>query len=212
MNVCWLISGQNQLFIAFQHFDTDSGYDIVRIYDGVTTSSPLLFEASGRLQYGFNNSAVSSTNKILVVFTSDLSSTDHGFEAIYTSCSVLTDASGNISSSNYPNNYKKDDSVCWIMSPPVGSVVKLKFNNFQTEADYDFVRVFDGSSMNSPQLLSVSGNSIPSLLTTITSTSNRMLVVFSSDGSGAAKGFQATFNTLAKGTTSGLPSMIYLTY
>ena len=184
--------------ISFPLFNTERQHDFVRIYDGQSASSDLLLlEASGGLYYGpYNFSVVSSTNQMLVVFTSDSTNDNRyysGFYASYSSCTVLTSNNGAISSPNYPDDYNDLDSVCWMISQPDDHVVKLSFNSFWTDRDNDFVRVFDGNSTNSPLLLSVSGNTRPS---DVTSSYHQMLVVFSSDDANVRSGFEAIFQSL----------------
>ena len=109
---------------------------------------------------------------------------------------MLTSSSGYVTSPNYPDNYANFESICWVIIPPVDYVVSLSFNHFDTELKFDYVRVFDGTSTNSPLLLSASGNTIPS---DVTSSANEMLIVFSSDAAIARSGFEAVFNSILFG-------------
>ena len=144
---------------------------------------------------------VSPTNQMLVTFSTDSNSGLHypGFEASYSSCFVLISASGVVSSPNYPDSYNNLESVCWVISPPEGYVVSLSFDTFETEYFIDYVSVFDGKSTNSPLLSSASGNATPSA---VNSSSNAMLIVFSSTYQNPRPGFQATFNTVFAATTT----------
>lgn len=201
MNVCWLITGQSDVLISFSYFWTKPDHDFVRIYDGDSISSPCLLQVNGGVYQGnYRYSAVSSTNQMLVIFNPDSSNfkldssvSYIGFNASYSSCSVLASNSENISSPNYPNNYDNLDSVCWLISQPIGYTVSLKFNDFNTEDNDDVVRVFDGNSTNSALLLSASGSTAPSA---VNSSSNEMLIVFTSDNSNVRTGFQATFHAV----------------
>ena len=134
---------------------------------------------------------------MIVVFTTDNSGSDVGFQASYSSCTVLSSARGTISSPNYPNYYDNLDNFCWVIRRPDGFVISLFFNAFSTSLD-DYMRVFDGNSTNSRELLSASGS--PSTLPNpVTSSSNAMLVVFSSDYKFSGKGFQATYRSVFSG-------------
>ena len=139
-NLCWLINANNYIRISFPYFQTLSGRDFLRIYEGNSTYSPLLLEASGFYVGGYHiQSVVSSTDQMLVVFTRDskTNNIDYSrFEASYSSCSVLTSASGSISTPNYPMNYNSLENVCWIIIPPAGYVVTLSFKSFDTEPKY----------------------------------------------------------------------------
>ena len=196
-NVCWLINGQDYVAISFPYFKTEWNQDFVRVYNGDSTSFPLLLETSGGGFYGrFNESVVSSTNQMLVTFSSDNTTTNAGFNATYSSCTVLTTANGSISTPNYPGFYNFFVSVCWVISRPVGYQVTLSFNTFSTEYAWDVVRIYDGTSTNSQQLLSASGGTKPSA---VTSSSNQMLIFFTSDHAVNGPGFLATFNSVIPG-------------
>ena len=83
-NCDWLIQppGASSITLSFSFFDTESGYDYVRIYDGTNTASPLLGQFSGSTL----PAAVTSTGgSMFVVFTSDNIITDNGWTANYTS-------------------------------------------------------------------------------------------------------------------------------
>ena len=78
----------------------------------------------------------------------------------------------------------------WLIQ--TGSAVTLTFSAFGTEAGYDFVKVFAGSTTSSPLLGSFSGTSTPAAVTSSTGT---MLVTFSSDSSVGATGFIASYSS-----------------
>ncbi len=88
-NCRWLIqpSGATWIELRFTSFNTESGYDFVRVYDGATTTAPLLGSYSGT-----NLPPVlrSSGGSMLVVFTSDSSVTRAGWSASYTSNGLST--------------------------------------------------------------------------------------------------------------------------
>lgn len=54
-------------------------------------------------------------------------------------CQVHSNNSGWLMSPNYPENYPNDVSYCWIIK----STIQLEFslNQFNTEEDYDWLRV-----------------------------------------------------------------------
>ena len=208
LNVCWLIIGHSYVGISFPYFQTVYNRDFVRVYGGNSTSSPLLLETTGGTYYGaYSQLVVSPTNQMLVVFTSDKThvtqptgstTTYTGFEASYSSCTVLTSIDGYMTSPNYPNNYNTLQSVCWVVSQPDDYNVTLSFHDFHTEPNWDMVRIFDGNSTNSPLLLAASGNVLPF---PVTSTSNQMLIVFNSDNVWVYPGFQASYYSILDTTT-----------
>ena len=202
LNVCWLINGNSNTYVrvSFPILNTEKDYDFVRVYGGDSINSPLLLEASGQYDsnyyagyYGLT--AVSPTNQMRVVFTSNSVNTYPGFIASFSSCTVLTSNSGNISSPNYPNDYNNMDSVCWVIRGRADYVIQLTINNLVTEQNCDFVRVFDGDSTHSPVLLNESGKPSWQSLT-VPSSSNKMLVVFTSNANVVFKGFQANYDSV----------------
>ncbi len=67
--------------------------------------------------------------------------------------------------------------------------VKVRFSAFNTEADWDFVKLYDGPSESAPLLGSYSGSAVP---TAVTSTGRAIMVVFTTDLFTAQAGFAAT--------------------
>ena len=202
LNVCWLISAENHILTWFTYFNTERKRDFVRLHDGQSNSSHLLLEDSGYKGPSHKEPVVTLANQMFVVFTSNFNNTNdvkyEGFNASYTSCTVLTSISGEISSPNYPNNYNTLQSVCWVVSQPDDYNVTLSFHDFHTEPNWDMVRIFDGNSTNSPLLLAASGNVLPF---PVTSTSNQMLIVFNSDNVWVYPGFQASYYSILDTTT-----------
>ena len=206
LHVRWLINGQDYVSISFPYFNTEENFDFARVYGGNSTSSPLLLEASGYdssaskgYRGHYQHSVVSPTSEMLVVFNTDKSGARVGFQARYSSCLVLTSASGTISSPNYPNLYNNFDNVCRVINAPAGYVVSLFFNTFETQYLRDVLRVFDGHSTNATVLLSAGGIPTNDFPNPVTSSSNLMLIVFSSDYKDRAKGFEASYHIVLVG-------------
>ena len=187
--------------LRFNTFYTENGYDYVTVYDGPDATYAQLGAYSG----AFRPPPLTSTsNYLYVVLTSDASINRSGFSASYSSIFVgnsgsncfsnnnynLTASSGNLGCNGYANNI----AVSWSITVASGSLVGLEFITFQTESNYDFVKVYDGSGTSSPLLASLSGSSLPSPLR---STSNRLYVRFTSDASVTFDGFTANYNTIA---------------
>jgi cathepsin B len=88
-----------------------------------------------------------------------------------------------------PSNYAINKECSWAISSS-GGAVKLTFSAFDLETNYDFVKVYDGTSKSSPLLGSLTGQNVPA---PITSPSGKMFIEFTTDFSVNAAGFVATY-------------------
>ena len=93
-------------------------------------------------------------------------------------------------------------SCAWEIYASAGAEITLSFSQFETEAGYDYLKVFDGSV----QKASLSGQTRPA---NVTATSGMMRVQFTSDGSVHASGFDAVYQVSDGGTLTPtyFPSM-----
>ncbi|KAM9301714.1 embryonic protein UVS.2-like [Gastrophryne carolinensis] len=196
----WLIRVPgNQVLLQFSAFDVQptSGCtsDYLKIYDGPSTSSPLLLDRScgaGQLP-----SIISSQNFMLLQFVSDNITEATGFKASYSTVtcgSVLTNPVGTFSTPNYPSLYPSNMDCTWSISAPLGFVVSLNMTDFNVEPKstciFDYVLAYDGAKTTSPLIGRYCGKtSLPSF----TSTGNNLLVQFHSDDSVQLKGFLAKY-------------------
>ncbi|MBN2273769.1 MAG: T9SS type A sorting domain-containing protein, partial [Bacteroidales bacterium] len=188
------------IILTFMEFNTESGYDFVRVYDGATTSDPLLGTFSGSSL----PPAVSSSNgSMLITFITDYSVTAAGWSATYTTEVVegcvnetFTDASGTVTDNSGALNYQNDMSCEKLIQPTEGGIITLTFTEFSTESGYDFVRVYDGATTSDPLLGTFSSSSLPAA---VTSTGGSMLITFITDYSVTAAGWSATYTTAASG-------------
>ncbi|KAL9952657.1 hypothetical protein ACROYT_G039941 [Oculina patagonica] len=128
---------------------------------------------------------------------------------VTSSCANLlieqTDTSG-IIFSTYISNYSygsgaddyfySDNMDCnWSFSS--NTKLELTFFTFSTQLDADYLYVYDGGSTASPLIGTFSGTSLPM---TITSSSNKLHVRFTTDSSGTARGFRASYRALTEAT------------
>ena len=70
------------------------------------------------------------------------------------------------------------------------AVIELLFYFFATESSADYVSVYDGDSTSAPLIGQFSGSSLPA---PITSSSTKLYVRFTSDGSSQYRGFAARY-------------------
>ena len=93
----------------------------------------------------------------------------------------------------------------WVVTAPFGQCPKLSFSKFSTEANYDFIEIYDGLSTSSP-VVTLSGSTY--MPAPVTSTQATMLIRFSSDDSNIYNGVagQITFQS-CRGSCSTATSL-----
>ena len=90
-----------------------------------------------------------------------------------------------------PNgNYHNNENYTFSITPPNAATVSLRFTTFGLEAGYDYLKVYDGPSVNSPLLANLSGTTLPS---TLTSTGGVITLQFHSDGATVGTGYTAIY-------------------
>nr|XP_006820566.1 PREDICTED: suppressor of tumorigenicity 14 protein homolog [Saccoglossus kowalevskii] len=139
-------SGEN-IQLTFSVFSTESTYDYVRVYDGSSTSSPLLGEFSGS---SLPSMIVTTGSDLLLYFHSDSSVENTGFYASYTlgSGSVIslceegyiTSLGGLLNSHDtYPSDYAAPvtcSATLQTFSPYTNVLVKFLDVDLYTTSDY----------------------------------------------------------------------------
>lgn len=203
----WLIqpTGANTITLNFSSFATEANYDTVIVYDGNSTSAPVLMRWWGAT---LPPAITSSNGALLVRFRTDNNTTNAGWSANYTSSgtaycnggTLLTSPSGSFDDGSGTNNYGNNELCYWLIAPPCAGHITLSFSAFNTELSYDGVIVYDGNSTGAPVLLNTSGTSLPS---SITSSGGEMLVVFVSDYSTRMQGFAAAYTSTGTPYCSG---------
>ncbi len=102
---------------------------------------------------------------------------------------TLTDNSGN---ENYANN-----SDCkWQLTVPKGKKIRIEFDSMDTQANVDFVWIFDGTATIPDNLLAkFSGTNIPPFITTL---SNEVLIWFVTDATTTGKGWKLKYESVGQ--------------
>jgi len=195
-NSSWLIQVEdgNIIELNFTSFDTEEGFDFVKVYDGNSTTSTSLGTFSGS---SIPDNITSSGNELFITFTSDENETYAGWEASYTSTpsrceTILTNAYGYFSDGSGESNYEYDQDCSWLIQVEDGNIIELSFTSFDTEYDFDFVKVYDGNSTESTHIGTFSGSSIPD---NITSSGNELFITFTSDDYENYAGWEATYTS-----------------
>jgi len=119
---------------------------------------------------------------------------------------VLTTPTGSFKTPRYPQNYPKNVICQWKIQVPNDQKIRLEFSKFDLEPDtqcrFDYLSIYDGSSVASTELQKMCGSKEPTAIPTIDSTSNVLTVLFVSDSSVTAGGFQARWFDSKDGQTS----------
>lgn len=194
----WLINPQTDtdsvsyIKLNFVEMDTDPA-DVITIYDGPNTESPVLGTYSGTT---LPTELVQSTgNTMFVTFEADGNSTTApGWKVEYSSmlptyCSGLTNHTspvGNFEDGSLNFNYRNNTNCMWKIEPAYANGLTLMFNEFDTEADADILKVYDAS--NNQLLGQYSGSDIPD---DIYVESGKLFITFQSNGYVSGAGFNA---------------------
>ncbi|MEZ4852699.1 GEVED domain-containing protein [Flavobacterium sp.] len=97
------------------------------------------------------------------------------------------------------SDYSTDENITTVVYPTAGNVVTVTFSSFDTEEDYDYLKVYDGPDDTYPALHSgdgFSGTTIPGPFTS-TDASGALTFVFTSDFSVVGSGWEAVVSCAA---------------
>ena len=103
---------------------------------------------------------------------------------------TLSTCSGSLSDGSGTQLYASNLNCSWLISPSGAGSITLNFTSFDTESNYDFVRVYNGANASAPLIGTYSGSSNPG---TVTANSGRMFVTFTTDGDTQGQGWTATY-------------------
>ena len=117
-----------------------------------------------------------------------------------------TTSSGTIyDSGGASGNYLNDERSVWTIAPSAATSVTLTFNSFNVENTWDYLYIYNGSSVNSPLIGYYTGTNSPG---TIISTGGSLTLEFRSDCATTAVGWNATWTSNA---TSNIPANLSVT-
>ncbi|MBM3436811.1 MAG: hypothetical protein FJY07_11415, partial [Bacteroidetes bacterium] len=131
---------------------------------------------------------------------------NYSYPAFCSGSDTLTDLNGTIDDGSGPSSGYENNAQCsWLISPQTieDSVtsIQIHFDRFDTEENHDFLTVYDGESTASPVLGQFSGTIIPPSLS---STANKVLIVFQSDGNTTGNGWFISYNSIVPDWCSGM--------
>lgn len=200
-------SGATSISLNFSNFSISNPGDTLYVYDGGTTTSPLLAALTGNTL----PPVITSTSGVLLVrFATDGSNTATGWTANYTSIVVptycngtttLTATSGNFSDGSGATDYGNNSHCSWLINPPDASSITLSFNHFNTEPTNDIINIYDGNDNTATLLGSYSGNSIPA---SITSTGGAIFIEFITNDSITTSGWDASYTSYTPYISTGI--------
>jgi hypothetical protein len=196
----WLITPSdsvNGITLNFLKFDTDTN-DFVTVYDGDSITDPVLGTFSGS---DLPPSVTTTGNSMYVVFGSGADTAGDGFLASYESVipvfcgglvimsaqtDTLADGSGNW-------NYHDNSACLWRIMPEGASSVTLYFTEFETESEFDVLKVYD---LQAGQVLAeYSGSYSPGVPDPVTSPSGKMFLTFNTNSTVTAPGWEAYYES-----------------
>ncbi|XP_075058584.1 CUB and sushi domain-containing protein 1 [Mixophyes fleayi] len=105
----------------------------------------------------------------------------------------LTASSGIILPPGWPGYYKDSLNCEWVIEASTGHSVKISFERFQTEVNYDILEVRDGPANSSPLIGEYHGTQAPQFLI---STGNYMYLLFITDNSRSSVGFLIRYESV----------------
>jgi len=196
----WLISSEEQsdITLTFTEFDTEYGFDYVKVYDGINNMSPIIGEYSGQLS---TFSVTSSGGAMFIEFYSDEMITSGGWEAYYTiekkicycqELSVITELSGIITDGSDSLDYGNNSNCLWLIQMPQNRSISLQFTEFDLENSNDSVKIYDGNSTGASILDILTGEGHNNLLT---SSGNSLIIKFKTDNSIVAEGWKCLYSS-----------------
>ncbi|XP_073482747.1 CUB and sushi domain-containing protein 1 [Aquarana catesbeiana] len=105
----------------------------------------------------------------------------------------LTASSGLILPPGWPGYYKDSLNCEWVIEARTGHSVKITFERFQTEVNYDILEVRDGPANSSPLIGEYHGTQAPQF---IISTGNYLYLLFTTDNSRSNVGFLIRYESV----------------
>ncbi|MFA6922872.1 MAG: C10 family peptidase [Bacteroidales bacterium] len=204
-NCSWLIDPTDSiatLTLNFEKLNTESGSDVVTIYDGKTTAAPILGQYSG--SPGTMPSVVTTKPWALVTFTSDANSTvGDGFRLRYNSTYPVFCASNtNITATTgtvYDGSgdglgYNNNTNCQWTITPSNSPTsILIHWLTFNTEATNDHVDIINNNVLPNVTLTTFSGTSLP---TDYTCNTPKIKVKFKTNSTVTGAGWSFWYETI----------------
>jgi hypothetical protein len=195
-------SSATSITLKFTSFSTELNFDYLRVYDNINGTGTLLATLTGT---SLPSAITSTTGKMSLKFTSDGSVVSSGWDAIWTTVggvcgsvynmpSVSTIQSrGTLNDTGSPTgDYANNENRLFNITPTDATTICIRFSTFSTESGYDFLKIYDDINATGTLLATLSGTSLPS---DVTSTTGKMSLKFTSDGSVVSSGWTAIWRS-----------------
>jgi Zn-dependent metalloprotease len=193
----WLILPEkaDRIMLAFSSFDLDTQSDTLFLYDGVDAQAPLLAAVTGDV---VPDTVHSTDGALFMHFTSKDGSPGLGWEADYTSHSydwcaghaLITTTEGTLEDGSGDDRYGNHTVCTWLIQPAMADYISIHFQQFATEADKDWLYVYDGEDDTVPLLGAFAGHLLPGDIVT---SGGAVFLKFETDALGRDHGWQLHF-------------------
>lgn len=97
-------------------------------------------------------------------------------------------------------NYSNNENCSLLITPPCAASITLSFSYFQSQANNDILKVYDGPDASAPLILTVSGSPFP--LPSVTGTNGQLFITWISNSATTNGGFTANFTSVVGGTVT----------
>ncbi len=192
------VSPTDKVKVSFSIFSVQG--DVLYVYDGPSTSSPLIAALEGSV---LPNDIVAGGPSGELTFKWVWGDGNTNWEAniscqsvaIIQACNTpFLDPGGN---GNYLSNADYTRTFLPVNS---SDKIRVSFSSFSTEEGYDSLSVYDGSSTSSPLIAILAGDILPSNITA-TGPDGSLTFVFRSDGDVESSGWEATISCISSSSS-----------
>lgn len=201
------------MILSFLGFSFAAGEQFF-IYNGPNTSSPQF--TGSPLITGSPLNYIATGGSITIRFVSNASAVSTGWEASVFCASEtnLTACSGSFTDPGGAGNYAANTAVITHLCSNNGGQARLSFSSFATEINYDYLYIYDGNTISSPQVAGspFTGTTSPGV---VTATGTCLTLFFVSDISGVDAGWNSTISCVpacAISSVTAIPACSGATY
>ena len=109
---------------------------------------------------------------------------------------TLIDSTRTLEDGSGLSYYWNNTHCSWLIKPRGASQIKLNFTNFNTEANYDVLSIYDGETDQAPLIGNFSGNQLPN---EILSTGNALFLTFNTNDTIQGQGWELYYTSIFVG-------------